>query len=155
MEALDGSSYRKSGVRMSIQRNGKMIGAVSGGCVEKEVLRQAESVFATNLPKLMVYDGRYRLGCERVLYILIEPFDPDNPFFEVFEEQCNSRTAFKISTCFSKEKAQKNMGVSTFHFNRKSYPLHPTAFDKDALDLFEQTIAPEFNNYCGCRTRCC
>lgn len=142
--ALEGSSYRKPGVRMSIQRNGKMIGAVSGGCVEKEVLRQAESVFATNLPKLMVYDGRYRLGCEGVLYILIEPFDPDDSFFEVFEEQCNSRTAFKISTCFSKEEAQKDMGVSTFHFNRKLYPLRPTAFDKDTLDLFEQTIAPGF-----------
>ena len=33
--ALEGSSYRKPGVRMSIQRNGKMIGAVSGGCVER------------------------------------------------------------------------------------------------------------------------
>ena len=43
--SLEGSSYRKPGVRMSIQENGKMIGAVSGGCVEKEVLRQSQSVF--------------------------------------------------------------------------------------------------------------
>ena len=38
--SLEGSSYRRPGVRMSIQENGKMIGAVSGGCVEKEILRQ-------------------------------------------------------------------------------------------------------------------
>ena len=31
--ALDGSSYRKPGVRMLILENGDMIGAVSGGCV--------------------------------------------------------------------------------------------------------------------------
>lgn len=35
VEALDGSSYRKSGVRMSIQRNGKMIGAVKWGMCGK------------------------------------------------------------------------------------------------------------------------
>ncbi len=41
--ALDGSSYRKPGVRMLILENKTMIGAVSGGCVEKDILRQSES----------------------------------------------------------------------------------------------------------------
>ena len=68
---LEGSSYRRPGVRMSIQENGKMIGAVSGGCVEKEILRQSQRVFESNTPTLMEYDGRYRLGCEGVLSILI------------------------------------------------------------------------------------
>lgn len=31
--ALDGSSYRRPGVRMLIDEEGKMTGAVSGGCV--------------------------------------------------------------------------------------------------------------------------
>tara|TARA_R100000501_G_C2613238_1_gene107323 strand:+ start:1232 stop:1501 length:270 start_codon:yes stop_codon:yes gene_type:complete len=61
--ALDGSSYRKPGVRMLIAANGTMTGAVSGGCVEKEVLFQAQEVFETGNPKMMTYDGRYRLGC--------------------------------------------------------------------------------------------
>ena len=59
--ALDGSSYRRPGVRMLIVENGTFIGAVSGGCVEKEVFRQAEEVFRTGIPKMMTYDGRYRL----------------------------------------------------------------------------------------------
>ena len=71
---LEGSSYRKPGVRMLLTDDGTMTGAVSGGCVEKEVLRRAQSVFDTNASKVMVYDGRYRLGCEGSLYILIEPF---------------------------------------------------------------------------------
>ena len=88
--SLDGSSYRRPGVRMSIQENGKMIGAVSGGCVEKEIIRQSQRVFETNTSTLMEYDGRYRLGCEGFLYILIEPFHPNEAFFNAFEKQCVS-----------------------------------------------------------------
>ena len=45
--SLDGSSYRRPGVRMLITENGMMFGAVSGGCVEKEILKQSASVFKT------------------------------------------------------------------------------------------------------------
>ena len=69
---LDGSSYRKPGVRMLVLENENMIGAVSGGCVEKEILRQSKSVFKTGKSKIMTYDGRFRLGCEGFLYILLE-----------------------------------------------------------------------------------
>ena len=51
--ALEGSSYRRPGVRMLIQENGKTFGAVSGGCVEKEIQRQAQSVLENNGPKFM------------------------------------------------------------------------------------------------------
>jgi len=37
---LDGSSYRRPGVRMMITENGHMTGAVSGGCVEKEIVKR-------------------------------------------------------------------------------------------------------------------
>jgi len=80
--ALEGSSYRRPGVRMLLQQDGKMVGALSGGCVEKEVFKQATSVFKTLIPKVITYDGRYRLGCEGVLYILLEPFAPDIKFLE-------------------------------------------------------------------------
>ena len=115
--SLDGSSYRRPGVRMSIQEDGKMIGAVSGGCVEKEVLRQAQSVFETGNPKLMTYDGRYRLGCEGILYILIEEFDPEDSFFEAFEKQCVSRKSFTIATAFSKEEKHRFEGGSIFQLS--------------------------------------
>ena len=39
--ALDGSSYRRPGVRMVICEDGRSAGAVSGGCVENEIERQA------------------------------------------------------------------------------------------------------------------
>lgn len=142
--SLDGSSYRRPGVRMSVQDDGKMIGAVSGGCVEKEVLRQAQSVFETQQPKLMVYDGRYRLGCEGILYILIEPFSPGDAFFEAFEKQCTSRKSFQISTTYSKEDAYRFQGMSTFHLTEGSFPLRINSAIENDLETFKQTIQPGF-----------
>ncbi len=101
--ALDGSSYRKPGVRMLILEDGKMIGAVSGGCVEKEILLQSESVFKTGESKIMTYDGRYRLGCEGILYILIEIFKPNNAFKEAFSNALEARSSFEIWSYFDKK----------------------------------------------------
>ena len=142
--SLEGSSYRRPGVRMSIQSDGKMIGAVSGGCVEKEVLRQAQSVFETGDPKLMVYDGRYRLGCEGILYILIEPFSPDDSFYRAFEEQCSSRNSFKITSTFSTNDEHRNSGMSTFHFGGSSYNMRDNHSSDNLLDSYEQIIKPGF-----------
>lgn len=99
---LDGSSYRPPGVRMLIIEDGSMVGAISGGCVEKEILKQSGSVFTTSTPKIMTYDGRYRLGCEGVLYILLEPFDPNDFFIERFENNTKEEGAFEIQTYFDK-----------------------------------------------------
>jgi len=142
--SLDGSSYRRPGVRMSVHENGKMIGAVSGGCVEKEVLRQSKSVFETSRPKLMIYDGRYRLGCEGILYILIELFDPESGFFKAFEKQCVSRKLFKISSTYSKEESKRFEGGSTFHLEEGSFSISKKNSIDESLDLFTQTIQPGF-----------
>ena len=141
--SLDGSSYRRPGVRMSIQENGKMIGAVSGGCVEKEIIRQSQRVFETNTSTLMEYDGRYRLGCEGFLYILIEPFHPTEAFFNAFEKQCFSRKSFSISSYFSKENSKRHKGSSCFHFSEGEFPVSIVTPEK-SLTLFTQTIKPGF-----------
>lgn len=101
--ALDGSSYRRPGVRMLILENGKMIGAVSGGCVEKEIRLQSDTVFKTGVSKMMTYDGRYRLGCEGILYILIEIFQPSKPFLSSFSRCIKNRSLFEIHSHYKKE----------------------------------------------------
>ncbi len=142
--ALDGSSYRKPGVRMLVREDGKMVGAVSGGCVEKEVVHQAQSVFADGKPKLMVYDGRVRLGCEGILYILIEPFNPKPGFFEAFQKQKEARVPFTIQSFYSKEEAHRMRGGTQFTFsNGEVFSI--SEFDKtDELTLFEQQILEGF-----------
>lgn len=98
---LEGSSYRRPGVRMLITVDGAMTGAVSGGCVEKEVLRQSASVFETGTAKVITYDGRFRLGCEGILYILIEPFEPVQACLEAFEGCMTRRCSFNLTSYFS------------------------------------------------------
>lgn len=50
-------------------------GALSGGCVEKEVIRRAEHVFKTGTSLTFTYDGQYRLGCKGVIHILLEKLE--------------------------------------------------------------------------------
>ncbi|MEP2936159.1 MAG: XdhC family protein [Gilvibacter sp.] len=100
---LDGSSYRKPGVRMLLLENGEMIGAVSGGCVEKDIARNAVSVFKDDKAKMMIYDGRYRLGCEGILYILIESFAPSNDFINSFYQCLEARRDFTFCSEYRKE----------------------------------------------------
>ncbi|MDG3584034.1 XdhC family protein [Galbibacter pacificus] len=143
--ALEGSSYRKPGVRMLIHENGTMIGAVSGGCVEKEVQRQSLSVFNDDIPKLITYDGRYRLGCEGILYILIEPFDVSNEFLSAFDEAINKRKALHLHSFFeAKDGADVRYGTlvtfpgdAVFPFNQKLSRVSPAS-----LDVFVQTLKP-------------
>ncbi|WP_066219030.1 XdhC family protein [Formosa haliotis] len=113
---LEGSSYRKPGVRMLIKSNGGIVGAVSGGCVEQEVKRQSDSVFKTAVPKVMTYDGRYRLGCEGILYILIEPFSLDLSIINKFRSYLKQRIPIQITSLFSTEVSTNKSYGSYFLF---------------------------------------
>lgn len=147
--ALEGSSYRKPGVQMLLTENGQMIGAVSGGCVEKEVLFQATSVFKTGDAKMMTYDGRYRLGCEGILFILIETFNPDNTMFQAFENCLEQRNSFTLQSYYSKEAGNhKDMGSfiefndgEKYSFNKEISKI----INNSQLRLFIQTLQPSLS----------
>lgn len=143
---LDGSSYRRPGVRMLILETGKMVGAVSGGCVEKEILWQSESVFKTGIPKVMTYDGRYRLGCEGVLYILIEPFNPDAHFMSAFEACLKKRQAFLVQSVYQKKAVEDETLGSSISINNTIHPLNSSksvSYSK-AYPVFSQMMPPCF-----------
>ena len=145
--ALEGSSYRKPGVRMLITENGQMTGAVSGGCVEKEILKQSYSVFKSGTPKVMTYDGRYRLGCEGVLYILLELFDPESSFITAFENCLQQHRDFTINSFFSTEIGSNQDYGSTVLFDNKeefSFNTLSKPSDNERLQIFSQTLKPCF-----------
>ena len=141
---LNGSSYRKPGVRMLITENGSMTGAVSGGCVEKEILRQANSVFNTGITKLMTYDGRYRLGCEGLIYILIESFNPDEEFISAFRNTIRKRHSFRIHSYYNKYVGNQQESGSKFYFSNKVCTLSKTFIAQPQAFVFEQTLPPIF-----------
>lgn len=145
--ALDGSSYRKPGVRMLIAEDGAMTGAVSGGCVEKEVLLQAESVFKDNKAKIMTYDGRYRLGCEGILYILLEPFDLTGQVNEQFGKIFRERKSFLIESYFKKEETRSFQLGSVAEFEDGTKVKFSDHFDtrtKEQVVVFSQEMKPVF-----------
>lgn len=143
--ALDGSSYRRPGVRMLVLENGKMVGAVSGGCVEKEILRQAESVFKTGESKIMTYDGRYRLGCEGVLYILLESFIPIDAFFDTFYKCLESRQTFEIQSFYTKNVGTSKLIGTAVKIDDEQFSLKgKDLIQKSSLSVFKQSMPPCF-----------
>ena len=146
---LDGSSYRRPGVRMLLSENNEMVGAVSGGCVEKEVLRRSQSVFETGESKIMTYDGRYRLGCEGVLYILLEPFRVSDEFKKLFFQNLELRKPLTIQSYYKKEDECIGWFYSEFSFeeNRKFTFVKDNNLISHSIDdvkIFSQTLSPCF-----------
>ncbi|WP_378174722.1 XdhC family protein [Aquimarina sp. SS2-1] len=147
---VDGSSYRRPGVGMLILENGHMTGAVSGGCVEKEVWLQSQSVFATGTAKVMTYNGRYRLGCEGILYILIERFAPSNDTVCAILHNLASRIPFQMESYYTKDGESNGDIGSIVSFGNIQTFKFSNHFDIDAvknnagLACFNRTMEPCF-----------
>ncbi|GAA3573907.1 XdhC/CoxI family protein [Snuella lapsa] len=144
--ALDGSSYRRPGVRMLVLEDGRMIGAVSGGCVEKEILLQSETVFKTGVSKMMTYDGRYRLGCEGILYILLEPFRPTEIFENAFKNCLKARLPIEIWSYFEKEEGTISGIGSAVKMEEAVFSVSglKTKLGETSHSVFKQKLPPCF-----------
>lgn len=78
---VEGSAYRRAGARMLITEDGRLTGAISGGCLEGDALRKARMVILQQEPLLVTYDTMddddaklgVGLGCNGIIHILIEP----------------------------------------------------------------------------------
>ncbi|WP_343706894.1 XdhC family protein [Flavobacterium sp.] len=142
----EGSSYRKQGTRMLIDQYGATTGALSGGCVEKEVIRQSSNVFSTGCSKVFKYDGRYRLGCEGSIYILIELFSPTNELISLIETAIEQRVLFYLTSSFTTyEISNQNFGTS---FEFKDITIHHSNHNAEfESQVFKQPIEP-LNRLC-------
>lgn len=147
--ALNGTSYRKPGVRMIINEFGEMEGAVSGGCVENEIKRQAQTVFHSGKSKIITYDGRLRIGCEGVITILIEPVLLAPGLVTDFEKQLACRNSFTIETWYNNEIGEYESVGSLISLNDSKYTLHPSFNPSFASnqDCLKQTFEPLFQLY--------
>ena len=59
-----GSSPRPAGSHLAVDENGKMVGSVSGGCIEGAVVSEAQDVMRTGTPKLLEYGVTNELAWE-------------------------------------------------------------------------------------------
>lgn len=108
---VEGSSYRRPGARMLVEDNGKMTGAISGGCLEGDALRKALLAINQGHNKLVTYDTLNKddvefgvqLGCNGIVHILFEPIDDtqtNNPI-ELLEKYQSQRKDAVLVTLFS------------------------------------------------------
>jgi xanthine dehydrogenase accessory factor len=97
--AVEGSSYRKPGARMLLTSGGRRAGAISGGCLEKEVQKKAWWLTRSGatVQKYSTFadedsENPYGLGCGGTLSVLLERGEPAQGTLAALE-QCAERQA--------------------------------------------------------------
>ena len=108
---VQGSSYRRPGARMLVTEDGRLTGAISGGCLEGDALRKALLVINQQQNKLVTYDTSdeddakfgVQLGCNGIVHILFEPIDPEQQVHPLIllEELTSKRQDGVLVTLFS------------------------------------------------------
>ncbi|MCC9136950.1 XdhC family protein [Pontibacter silvestris] len=137
---VKGSSYRRPGARMLVTEDGKLTGAISGGCLEGDALRKARLVMSQQQAMLVTYDTTddddaklgVGLGCNGIIQILIEPInveDPDNPI-QLLKLFLSKRQTGVLVTLFClQNKRAKQPGTCFFLYENEK--LTGSCFDKD------------------------
>lgn len=77
---IEGSAYRRPGASLLLDADGRRLGSVSGGCLERDVESHAKAVLASGQPRLITYDTRddadvifgTALGCGGLVEVFIE-----------------------------------------------------------------------------------
>lgn len=107
-----GSSYRRPGARMLIDRAGKTVGSLSGGCLEEEVAQAALRVLQTAEPILLSFDTRRRFGCNGAIDIFVER--APEIFLRELVEQHAARREFSLATHFDESSPARGTRVLAF-----------------------------------------
>jgi xanthine/CO dehydrogenase XdhC/CoxF family maturation factor len=121
---VEGSSYRRPGARMLVTEDGKITGAISGGCLEGDALRKAQFAMFQQRNKIEIYDTTHeddaafgiQLGCNGIVYILFEPIekdDPNNPISLLKKVAKQGKDAVLV-TLFSTQKNALQRGTCCF-----------------------------------------
>jgi xanthine/CO dehydrogenase XdhC/CoxF family maturation factor len=118
---LEGSAYRRPGARMLVTEDGKLTGAISGGCLEGDALRKAQLVIVQKNPMLVTYDTTddddaklgVGLGCNGIISILIEPVnaDDENNPINLLKTVLSKRESAVLVTLFSLERKTAQTGT--------------------------------------------
>jgi len=96
---VEGSAYRREGAKLLLTPRGEMIGSISAGCLEGDVLEWTRHVLERGEPVLRRYDltsedelvWGFGMGCSGKIDVLIEPLSLVQPYLErarhLFEQE--------------------------------------------------------------------
>ncbi len=131
---VEGSSYRRPGARMLVEEDGRMTGAISGGCLEGDALRKALLAIHQKQNKLVTYNTLdeedvefgVQLGCNGIVHILFEPIDA--------EDENNPIVLLERSQLFRKETVLVTLfSLHNFHGHQPG-----TCFFLDAENFYSK-----------------
>lgn len=119
----EGSTYRRPGARALIlpaDEGAEVVGLVSGGCLESDLIARARSVRDSGEAARVHYDSRsdddlvfgLGLGCRGVVDVLLEPVGVDQPGPLPFLENCfRNRSAGSLATVTRSDDPSQPLGT--------------------------------------------
>ncbi|HEX8289491.1 MAG TPA: XdhC/CoxI family protein [Pyrinomonadaceae bacterium] len=124
---VKGSSYRLPGARMLIGENGEMLGTVSGGCLEADVLVRAQRVLQTGISEIFIYDTTGKddsvfslnMGCRGVIRILLEPVKRENDFIKICRLVLDRKEKHFVATLISTDSLPEMPIAGKIFFNEQ------------------------------------
>ncbi|KPV44574.1 XdhC family protein [Alicyclobacillus ferrooxydans] len=100
---VKGSAYRLPGAKMMMTNAGKMLGTLSGGCLESDLYGWAEKALEDGQPRLVNYDlsenelWSLGIGCKGTLEVLIQPIQAADPFWSAVRTAIAKDTAVSLA----------------------------------------------------------
>jgi xanthine/CO dehydrogenase XdhC/CoxF family maturation factor len=122
--AVEGSAYRREGARMLLEPDGGATGVLSGGCLERDLARAAEEIFAGGAARVVTFDlfgdeeaiWGWGLGCAGRVTLLLEslagaPFDG---LERLYSSAIEGRRETRLATVFASTSALVPVGERWF-----------------------------------------
>src|SRR5437867_5852569 len=104
-----GSTYRRQGARLLLTRSQEMVGNISGGCLEGDVMVVADEVMTSGQARLVTCDltgdddvvWGLGLGCNGAVDVFVEPVDPSAEIFTLYRKAIAEERALAAVTGLS------------------------------------------------------
>lgn len=101
-----GSTYRREGARLLMTRSQQMVGNISGGCLEGDVMVAGDEVMTSKTARLVNYDltadddvvWGLGLGCNGAVEIFVEPVDPNSAVWGVYRQAIAAERSLAVVT---------------------------------------------------------
>jgi len=152
---VEGSAFRRPGARMLIRADGSTVGAISGGCLEAEVVARAAEVLKTGMPAIQTFElseddyiRGFGTGCGGDIDVLIEkcPVDGHISVLSALENILNHRyrsiLATVVKTTTENELLGKRVIVGAGKTMESDLPLPVLSLVGDLFDSDKSYSSP-------------
>lgn len=103
---VEGSAYRREGAKLLITPRGEMVGNISAGCLEGDVLEWTRRVVEQGDPVLRRYDltsedelvWGFGMGCNGIIDVWIEPLARVRPYLQRAQEALERGSSLALAT---------------------------------------------------------